>query len=82
MEQGRTVARLAVTGHPTPEELAALVVALRLVATPEVPAKVRRRPRVWPRTSWRAHEQMLHHTLPPGTHAWPGEADIPVTERF
>lgn len=82
MEQGRDGAPIAVAGHPTDEELTALVVALRLVATASPPERLRPRPRVWPRTSWRSHDQMLRHTLPEGTHVWPGTADIPVTERF
>ncbi len=54
-----------VAGHPTPEELAALVIALATLAS-EAPA----RPPAAPLRGWSDRAYGLRTSLRPGPHAW------------
>ena len=55
-----------VAGHPTPEELAALVIALSTVASDDPGTQ-----RPAPLRGWSDRSYGLRTSLRPGPHAWP-----------
>lgn len=67
MEPGGPDAQLRITGNPTDDEVAAVVLALTAVTAVTGEEPTRPRPRVWQRPSTRSHAHLLQATLHPGT---------------